>query len=378
MSWSTLHSESSRLATQAEAALRDGNLTSALELYEQAAQSEMAALDVLDPGKQRTYGVTAVSAVSLFVKAKNFNAAEYQAMTLLTTVSLPEFARTQLRDLLLSAFQAREFESNQLDFTSGEVLISVSGGEVVRGGAPLDLVLDKVNDIKSYFYRTIELMLNRPLRKRGSPETYIQDHCRPWLFQAPAGSYQFAVRVQKPDQQSLFGDDIPKVERITHRFLEIINAASMEDPAELERIVPDDEYRTAFMRMTRNLAPTGKSFAKLVVKSATDTEIEPITLWPESRSYLDKAIKNRTPRTLQRKAEMEEMQLVGILRALHLDSDWIEVTVKEGGLDRHIRIERAGDAIDDIVGPMVNRFVIVDTLRSPDGKHFFKDIQLQE
>jgi len=48
-----------------------------------------------------------------------------------------------------------------------------------------------------------------------------------------------------------------------------------------------------------------------------------------------------------------------VLRAVHLDRDWLEVTVDKD----HIRVEDVGEAIDDLIGPMVNRPVIVHVVR---------------
>ena len=75
--------------------------------------------------------------------------------------------------------------------------------------------------------------------------------------------------------------------------------------------------------------------------------------------------------------ELKEEQLSGILRALHLDQDWIEISIPE---EEHIplKIHQTGDVIDDIVGPMVNQKVIVDVLVKPDGTYLFRDIQSEE
>jgi len=43
----------------------------------------------------------------------------------------------------------------------------------------------------------------------------VQERCRPWFFQAPAGSYQFAVAIQEPRQGKLFGDDLPDPSTLT-------------------------------------------------------------------------------------------------------------------------------------------------------------------
>jgi hypothetical protein len=59
---------------------------------------------------------------------------------------------------------------------------------------------------------------------------------------------------------------------------------------------------------------------------------------------------------------------------VHLDQDWIEVTVRDPA-EAHIRIERAGEVIDDVIGPMINRPVQVEAIQQANGKIIFKDIQ---
>jgi hypothetical protein len=49
-----------------------------------------------------------------------------------------------------------------------------------------------------------------------------------------------------------------------------------------------------------------------------------------------------------------------------------------GQPEQHIRIDHTGNIIDDIVGPMINRPVIVDVLGSAAGRYRFQDIQAEE
>jgi hypothetical protein len=69
MNWSDHHSESERLAADADAALRRGDLPLAAQLFGSAAQAEASALATLGSDKPRTLGITAVSAVALYYKA---------------------------------------------------------------------------------------------------------------------------------------------------------------------------------------------------------------------------------------------------------------------------------------------------------------------
>ena len=139
------------------------------------------------------------------------------------------------------------------NFLPGQVFVSVKGGEVVTGGVPLDLLVEKVQTIQSMFYRTVEFIRDMPLRTRGAPPKDIQEFCRPWLFQAAPGGYQFSVAIQEVKQMDLFRED-QRPDLVAHQFLEILRATASEDPKVLEAIVPKAEYRTAFLKLSRNLA----------------------------------------------------------------------------------------------------------------------------
>ena len=203
----------------------------------------------------------------------------------------------------------------------------------------------------------------------------IQEHFRPWLLQAPPGSYRFAVRVQKPAQLSLFPDSTPEIEEVTSKFLEIIDAASQETHEKLTEIVPDNEYREAFLKLSRNLAPNGKNFKKLEIKSATDLDAQPIVFSPSSKIAINKTLgKSRKEKSDKEKTHTKE-KLTGTLRGLHLDKDWLEINISE---NQTVRVYQTGDVIDDVVGPMVNHPVVVTVAIQPDGKHLYKDIELED
>ncbi len=375
MTWLEHHLNSEKFAGLADSAMKNGDIDKAVHLYKEAAKAEEQAVSFLDLSKKKTVGITIVSAAALYFKGKEFQKAEHIAYNWLASNKLSEFAASQLKTILQTIWDEKTFQSAGVEFTKETVLISVSGGEVVPGGAPLDLIHRKVDEVKNLFYRIIEMQLNRPFRRRGAPATEIQEQFRPWLFQAEPGSYQFAVRIQKPAQLSLFPDKKPPVEEITMKFFEVLEASAKESHDELIQIIPDNEYRDYFLRLARNLAPTGKSFGKLKIKSAIDKESRPITFMPETRKALNRTIRS-TKKESDQDIELKELQLSGVLRALHLDKDWIEINIHEKS--ETIRIYQTGDVIDDIVGPMVNQKVLVDVLAAPDGKYIFQDIQSDE
>lgn len=374
MSWPIHHSKSQEFASQAEASFRKGDIENALKYFCMAAEEEELALSFLDNSKKRTIGITAISTCSLYFKTNDYDKAEKIAYKYLSGDILPEFAINQLQTILQRIWYDKASQKLGLKFVKGEVLVSISGGTIVPGGAPLDLIIRKVDEIKNFFYRIVEMTLNQPFRKKGSPSIEIQDNFRPWLLQAAPGSYQFAVRIEKPSQLSLFPDFMPKVEEVTQNFLDVVAASGIKDQEYIERIVPDKDYRESFLKLSRNLAPTGKSFNRLEIKSSTDLE-SPIIFLPESRKTINDNLKVYKIK-IAKDEFISEKQFIGVLRGLQLDSDWIEINIPEE--NKTIRIHQTGEVIDDIVGPMVNHRVIVDVAIKSDGKYFFRDIQSEE
>lgn len=369
MTWSAHHAESERLAIEAQSASKARNIRLSRELYRKAAEAERRALDALDQSKVRTRGITAVSAVALSYKAGEYSTAEQLAHSLLSDFHLPDFARHDLRNLVQAIWTESAKKDAKVSFLPGQVMVSVKGGEVVTGGAPLDLIVDKIQTIQSMFYRTIEFLNGAMHRRSGRPPKEVQDSCRPWLFQSAPGSYQFSVAIEKPVQSDFFKEDVDP-DRIAHHFMEIVSASSAEDVTKLEAIVPDESYRSTFLKLARNLAPTGKTYDRIELRGAGETR--PVALGVESRTNINQHLKKKPAADIPGSSQSEELQ--GVLRAVHLDRDWIEVMVET----ELLRIIGLQDTVDDVIGPMVNRQVTVRAIRDTKQNLRFEDIELVE
>ena len=99
------------------------------------------------------------------------------------------------------------------------------------------------------------------------------------------------MRFQRPVQLSLFQETLPKIEEITQQFMHIVRTATQEERENLEQIIPDPAYRSGFVKMSRDLAPTGKTFNKLEITSNTDVDAPPVILLPESREILNNILR---------------------------------------------------------------------------------------
>jgi hypothetical protein len=368
MSWLSRHEISEIAATDAHIAAREGNATRASELFRDAAEAESKAAEELDPTKTRTLGITVVSAVSLWFKGGELSKAEQEAVRWLHSKQLPHFADNQLRKLLQSIWTDQAMRSAGVSFLPGQVIVSIKGGQTVVGGAPLDLIVDKVQAVQALFYRTIEYLQRLPHRKRGGPPLEVQEACRPWLFQTQPGSYQFSVAIQGPNQPDLFKQDGPGPDQVADHFMSVLKASS-EDPAELLPIVvPEADYRSTFLKLARNLAPTGKNFGAVEVREARETH--GVVLDSGTRRTINSALR---PAVKAHEESGESVELRGVLRALHLDKDWLLLWAD----GKPVQVYRVTEAVDDVIGPMVNRKVIVQAQRHGERYNFF-DIEIEE
>jgi len=369
MSWADHHKASEAAAIEAEQKFRTGDAAEAARLYATAAELEQLALAGLDASKTRTKGITAISAVSLWYKAADYDRAEQLAYAMLADPSIAPFARADLRNLVQAIWTETTKKAANVSFLPGQVFVSVKGGEVVTGGAPLDLIVEKVQTIQAMFYRTIEYVKDMPFRLRGGPPRDIQDACRPWIFQAVPGSYQFSVAIQERQQLDLFSED-PRPDLVAHLLLEILKAAANEDAQQLESVVAKPEYRNVFLKLSRNLAPTGKTFGSIELRAGAGGD--PVALTPDARTTINQTIRKTRPASVQDSTETED-EVTGTLRAVDLDLDYLDVVVNGQGT----HIVALAEAMDDVIGPMVNKTVKVQVLRSAKELRF-RDIELDE
>src|SRR5262245_34503815 len=102
MTWKDAHSRSEQLAAKAHQLARNGNRSAALKTFQDAAGAEEEALSYLTDSQPRTLGITSVSAVALWLKAREFVKAERLAHQLLMRLQDNGSAAASLRELLQS------------------------------------------------------------------------------------------------------------------------------------------------------------------------------------------------------------------------------------------------------------------------------------
>lgn len=365
MSWLEFHRQSEQLASEAEIAVRQQDNQRAQHLYLNAAQAEESALLEVGTEKSRTFGITAVSAVSLYFKASEWQLARSLAHRCLGADHIPAFAYRQLDDLL-DSIKIRQAMAGQ---DEAQLLVSVRGGEVLPGGAPLDLVVAKNQGMKSWLYRTVEHLMGVPHRLRGEPSKSIKDSFRPWIFQAAPGSYQFSTTVQPVRQLSMFNTNDLSAGTIVGEAFDILYACASFPNNRLLSNVDDENYQRTFLKLARDLAPSEREMRYSSIEVSTGKSSAPVVLISSTRRAINEVIRESRPNL----PDGVDTEIRGILRALHLDDDWIEVF--DGS--ENWKIERVSEEIDDRIGPMVNQSVVVQAIQT-GNRMTFVDIEAEE
>lgn len=341
-----LSNRSSELAFEAARAHREGSST-ATELYRKAADLSVEALRLVPSDRPKTRAIIGYSAANLLFKAGKFREASDLATVLLPEVS-DERAREQLQVVLASVWAEEAKERSGAKFLPGQVVVSISGGAVLTGAAPLELVLRQVKNVQAAFVRVIEYLSDLPFQGRSARNRLLDELCRPWIFQMPAGSYQFAIAVEEIRQPDFFKKHISPFD-ISERFIDILAASTSDNAEDLERLIPDKQYRKSFVQLARRLSPRDGSFDQIRIYSPSATR--EIKMNRDASLIASQRLAALAPPSMSG----QTLEVRGRLRALDLDKDWLILDTTDGP----VRINSLEDAVDDYIGSLVNRNVCV-------------------
>ncbi len=264
MSWREHHQRSEQYAILAESRSLLGDLERSRLFFRQAAEAEQQALADLDPHKTRTFGISAVSAVSLLYRAQELEDACQLAHRYLGGGLLPEFAALQLQTLLQEMWAQNSTSLLPLERTEDPILIGMRGGRVIEGGAPITWVLERAATMRKLLLRSAEELRGLPHRFAGPPLREIREDMQTWMLQAPAGSYQFSLLVQRGEDRGaspaplmvLDDGEVPvavdrRAESITEHALAIIEAGNRFDLDRLHDLISDSQYRVTLLKLMR-------------------------------------------------------------------------------------------------------------------------------
>jgi hypothetical protein len=372
------HDRAQAISAAAADLLARGRTAEARAQFSTAADLELEAFRRVPVGKPRTRGILAVSAAALLYKARRYDEAENAIYSFLVERELTTDARTQLRELLEVIWDERALPPG-FEYSGDEFFVTLRNGEVGSGTAPLGLVIEKSAEFGGLTTRVLEWKAGRPFRVSGPAEALITDRVQARAGAQLAGSYRFLIRLVAPAQVPLF-PDMPSVtiQGVADSMFSLIRHAASGghgSAQELKRLIPDEQYRTTMLKIVRNIVPTGRSVGEVEISRVTKgtADGEPlrasVSLTKDTRPILAEIIRSTSSQATDERAQ----RFKGTLRAVDLDRDWL-VVVKPDGTS--IRCEGAGASVDEIVGPLVNRRVILHARRRGiSRKLHFVDIE---
>lgn len=371
MSWLEHHKESEQQAGNAEYHARMGENSNAMSSYRLAADAEERALDDLDKSKRRTYGITAVSAVALRFKARDYPAAQNLAHAHLGTGELPEFAQVQLRELLETMWDDLDRLRTGLRPSRSEIEFSLKGGTVLSGSAPADVVMGLVGRAEALVYRVTEYTHGLPHRTDRTVPPSVKSASQIRVAAATSGSYRFRLSIDAPAQMEMFGPQSSATapSDVARASVGILRAGLDSPHVALPALVTDQAYRATFLKLARDLSPNGRRWNRLEIRSAAADQ--PITMNQQTRQALNEII--RASSRGSNGVGGQEETITGILRAVNLENDWLDVVTS--GEPSRIRIRGVGVTLDDQIGPMLNQPVIVTTVRRRGESRRLIDIE---
>jgi hypothetical protein len=340
------------LSAAAADALAAGRSKEALELYAHAARAEDAALSEVAPNKTRTRSILALSVVSLLYKAQLLAAAEIRAFQLLGAGGLEEWANRKLGELLqVISDESAIATSLHLRYSGESITVALRGGEIGSGTGPLDLILEKAAGLQTLLYRFAEWVGDYPLRMRGSPPKELMDLIQARASEPVPGSYRLEIRLTEPLQTDLFVAPRVQPRAVIDAMFEFLTKLTEGVPGQLEILVPRTDYRKALLQLTRSVAPTGKRLKEIGIYRRVDDRLQSVHLTDALPSRIRDTLPHEEERVSEPRGAMR-----GVLRALHLDRNWLELSTTGG---QRVRCDTVHDMLDDVVGPMVNREVVV-------------------
>ena len=364
------HVTAQEISARAAALIAKGNTSEAKSLYAEAARYEAGALASVPSDKIRTRSVLSISVASLLYKGDLLDEAERAIFRYLAAGDLAPWAEAELRELLPVVTDERLLKANLgRRYSEESITVVFRGGEIGAGTGPLDIILDKAVGFRSLLYRMGEWVGQFPLRHHGPPPKELLELVQARATEPATGSYTLRIRLTEPAQPDLFEPMKVAPAEVSELLFNFLNCLSEGTPKDLADLVPQEDYRKALLQLTRNLLPGGKRLREIGIYREKQGLIQSVSLTDALPSKIREALPKEVSST------EEQGSFHGILRALNLDKNWLIIATSEG---KHIRCDTEPEMLDDVVGPMVNRDVVIFGRVKGKGSILVSEIELAD
>ena len=380
----SLYEQSQQAILEAESAQRDGDGDRAMALFEKAANLQRQYVDSLPTDRVRTRSVYGLSVATLLYKARRLDQAERTAHGFLSQSWLEPYSANKFRELLTLIWDERLLLDLQVQMPAHPISMFFRGGHVLRGTAPAEPVEFRSRTMRSLANRCGAYKNKKPLTK--IPEASIKDMYQAWDRHG-TGSYRIDMFFTAPAQMMLDISDMRSPvspSEVMETALEILYVVTHGDASDLTALIPDPAYRLAFVRLARNLLPDGYEIGEIELSIGASRSSR-VVLKEHHKWPLNAMIREfHTPHVATKAALLSEPVLVsverraysGTLRAVDLDVKKIRVELLGGGTGSNLNLTN-DLLLDDVLGPMLNKFVsVTETRRQGSKKWSVENIEL--
>ena len=352
------HDEAMEAAFFADQERRRGNRERATELFKQALDLELQALDEITKPVEPTYSILYRSAGWLALDCNRPRLAEKLASKALAGDPHPKIAE-ELRDLLEQINFRRHLELKGITLEENEIQLSLSGQSVGLGVMRQDEFFERVDNSSKVLRRIIEWRSNRPFKKRGRPGKYIEENSQLFVSIPRAASFAVTLKLGRPTDQ-LSPSRILSTD-VIDEFMDLMELVSQSRILEIKERIPASAYFQDFIKLSQKIAPDGERIRQVgftVLRGGKErfvgvtTPASEFPLMPDTDDR--RSVKN----------ENEPVELRGLLRYADATNNRIQIIDKNK--KTHI-VEVPEGMMNDIVRPMWDLQVRIKGIRT--GKY---------
>lgn len=348
------HDEAMEAAFFADQERRRGNRERATELFEQALDLELKALDEITEPVEPTYSILHRSAGWLALDCNQPRLAEKLASKALAGDPHPKIAE-ELRDLIEQINFRRHLELRGITLEKNEIQLSLSGQGVGLGIVSQGDFLERVDNSAKMFRRIVEWQSNRPFRKKGRPGKDIEENSRLFVSTLRAASFAVTLKLGHLTDDQLSSSRILSTD-VIDEFMDLMELVSQSRISEIKERIPDPAYFQDFIRHSQKIAPDGERVRQVgftVLRGGKERFVRvttPASEFPQMPDTEDlRPVKN------------ELVELRGLLRYADATNNRIQIIDKNK--KTHI-VEVPEGMMNDIVRPMWDLQVRIKGIRT--------------
>lgn len=346
------HDRAMDLAYLADRSKAAGNLDEARQIYAQALESELAALQALQDPTPMTHAVMHRSAAWLALECEDIRRSEKLASAGLAA-DPPSDIADELREVWEQANFHRHLHTRGLVLNENEIEVTLSGPGVGPGIAEWKAYRSRVDHSLKMITRITERKANRPFRIAGQPDAEIRDYLNPHVSLARAASYSVSIRLGG-DQLHLPGI-LPGLPEVIHEFLTIFEKVNRSVEDQIEELIPDRSYRRNALALAKKIAPDGTRI-KQVGFAASGSEGLRKVGFTRLKKDVNLYAEHRTP------VAESTVEIRGTLLFADARRASNEIRIVDGDDAQH-KVRVAPELMDDIVRPLWNSVVLVRGVR---------------